>query len=319
MNVAHAQEANVEELTAKSDPAFQAQIQTIFNALHQSGVDPRDNLDAFREVQTFKKLTDDKDKLVEQLAIYAATTESEEDSHVLITLMILQSLELAPSVPIRVLAPYLDADDRQLREFAGIWFHSHDKAGSAPPRSPALKPVNYDDYKRYVSLKIGRGEEIPAGFIRYIFERSPGRALLVFAYANSHGDVTARLQAIRMSIEGRQPDTKEQQEQYDIGRKLATKESREARLRERREIELSEHIVSNAIWLQQNDFAERFQAALPEANAELAKLAKHKQWWVRLYVAEIMRQHPQIRQPELVRQLSADSNELVSKAAMAAD
>ena len=313
--MAHPQEASVEKLTAKSDPAFQAQIQSIFNALHQPRVDPRDNLDAFREVQTFKKLTDDKDKLVEQLAIYAATTESEEDSHVLLTLLILQFLDLSPSVPIRVLAPYFDADDRQLRDFAGIWFHSHDNAGSAPPRSPALKPVNYDDYKRYVSLKIGRGEEVPAGFIRYIYERSPGRALLVIAYANSHGDVTARLQAIRRSITGAQPETKEQQKQYEKGRKLETKESREARLKERREIELSEHIVSNAIWLKNNKFDERFQAALPEATAELAKLAKHNEWWARLYVAYIMQHHPELRQPDVLQQLSEDSNDLVRKAA----
>ena len=39
------------------------------------------------------------------------------------------------------------------------------------------------------------------------------RALLVFAYANSHGDVTARLQAIRKSIEARQQGIEPQVEQ----------------------------------------------------------------------------------------------------------
>jgi hypothetical protein len=311
-NVTCAQEAGVETLLAKSDPVFQAQIQTIFNALDPRGIDPRNNVDAFREVQTYKRLTDDKDKLVEQLAIYAATTKSEEDSHVLITLTILHFLDFSPNAPIRVLAPYLDADNRQLRDFAHIWFGSHDGTAAA---SPPFMPVNYKEYLEYVSLKIGRGEEVPAGFIRYIYERSPGRALLVFAYAGQHGNVSARLQAIGKAIEARQQG-KEPEVQDGTGQQLEVR--RQARVRERRDIQLAEHIVSNAIWLKENEFAEQFQAALPEAVAELATLAKHKQWWARLYVAEMMRRYPALRQPAIVQQLAADSNALVSKVAKSA-
>jgi hypothetical protein len=94
--------------------------------------------------------------------------------------------------------------------------------------------------------------------------------------------------------------------------------ARQARLSQRREIELAEHIVSNAIWLQKNGFNDRFQAALPEATDELTKLAKHDQWWARLYVAEIMRQHRELRQPDVLQQLSTDSNSLVSEAAKSA-
>ncbi|MCI0331880.1 MAG: hypothetical protein L0228_01480 [Planctomycetes bacterium] len=302
----------MEKLTAKSDPVFQAQIQTIFNALQQPGVDPRNNVDAFREVQTLKKLTDDKDELVKQLAIFVATTKSEEDTHVLIALMILHSFDLPPRVPIRVLAPYLDTDDRQLRDFARIWFGSHDNADAAPPQSPPLQPVNYRDYLEYVQWKMGRNEEVPDGFVRYIYERSPGRALLVFAYASGSRDVSARLQVIRKAIEARQQG--KQPEPLDVtGQQV--EERRQARSREKREIRLAEHIVSNAIWLKENEFAERFQAALPEANAELAKLAKHKEWWARLYVAWVMRQHRELRAPAIVQQLSADSDALVSKTA----
>ena len=313
-NVTCAQNTDVEKLIVKSDPAFQAQIQTIFNALHQPRVDPRDNVDAFREVQTLKKLTDDKDKLVEQLAIFAATTKSEEDMHVLTTLTILHFLDLSPSVPIRVLAPYLDTDNPQLRDFARMWFVSHDGSARASLNAPLSTPVNYDDYKEYVSRKLGRGEEVPVGFVRYIYERSPGRALLVFAYAGGSRDVSARLQVIRKAIEARQQG-KEPEVQNGTGQQL--EERRQARSRDKREIRLAEHIVSNAIWLKENEFSERFQKTLPEAASELAKLAQHKEWWVRLYVAWIMRQHRELRQPDVLQQLGEDSNALVSKTAKA--
>ena len=307
-------QTNAEMLIAKSDPAFQAQIQTIFNALHQPRVDPRDNVDAFREVQTFQKLTDDKDKLVEQLAIFAAITKSEEDMHVLITLTILHFLDLSPSVPIRVLAPYLDADDPQFRDFARMWFVSHDGSATASLKAPLCTPVDYEQYEEYVSRKLGRGEKIPVGFTRYIYERSPGRALLVFAYASGSRDVTARLQAIGKAIEARQQG--KQPEPPDVtGQQV--EEKRRTRSNEKREIRLAEHIVSNAIWLKENGFAERFQAALPEAKESLAKLAKHNGWWARLYVAYIMRQHPELRQEELTQQLRQDADELVSEAAKA--
>jgi hypothetical protein len=65
----------------------------------------------------------------------------------------------------------------------------------------------------------------------------------------------------------------------------------------------------------ENKFTERFQKALPEANAELVKLSKHNQWWVRLYVAKTMRRHPELRQDNVIASLSKDSNSLVAKAA----
>ena len=134
--------------------------------------------------------------------------------------------------------------------------------------------------------------------------------MLVFAYANSHGDVTTRLQVIRKSIEARQQGL---EPQVESGQQLDG--GRQARLIERSDLGLAEHIVSNAVWLNKNNFNDRFQAALPDATAELAKLAKHKQWWARLYVAYIMHQHPELRQAEILQQLASDSHSLVSEAA----
>jgi hypothetical protein len=307
---------DVKELTAKSDPAFQTQVQKIVDALHQPRVDPEDNLDAIREVQTYKKLADDKDKLVEQLAIYVAATEDEDFTHEVIALVVLDFLRLKPSVPVRVLAPLLESENRQLRNFAQSWFSAHDGTALASPEGPPFKPVNYDDYEEYVSWKLGRGEEVPAGFVRYIYERSPGRALLVFAYAGQHGDVSARLQAIGTAIEARQQGKLPEE---SIGRDQQLEVRRQARVRGRREIELAEHIVSNAVWLKENGFADRFQAALPDANETLATLANHKEWWARLYVAYIMRKYPELRRADIIQQLAEDENELVHDAAKPAE
>jgi hypothetical protein len=301
---------DAEKLIEKPDAAIQAQIKKLFDVLQKIGDDPRGNMDVCREVQNLKQLNADKDKLVRQLAIFVATTESDEDAHVLASQIILGLLDFPASVPIRVLAPYLDTENRQLRDFARIWFGSHDMAHTAPPGAPPIKPVNYEDYLEYVQLKVSHKEEVPTAFIKYIYDRSPGRALLVFAYANSHGDITTRLQVIRKSIEARRQGL---EPQVESGQQLEG--GRQARLIERSDLELAEHIVSNAIWLNKNKFNNRFQAALPDATAELAKLAKHKQWWARLYVAYIMRQNPMLLQERIIGQLADDENELVSEAA----
>ena len=83
---------------------------------------------------------------------------------------------------------------------------------------------------------------------------------------------------------------------------------------ERREIELAEHIISNAIWLNKNGFTDRFQAALPEANEQLDKLAKGE-WWAKLYVIYVMRQNPSMLRDTVLRNLADDENKLVSEAA----
>ncbi|MFO0788007.1 MAG: hypothetical protein U0805_01020 [Pirellulales bacterium] len=311
-NAMNAQQS-VDKLIAKPDSNVQAQIQKLFNALQKVGDDPRSNFDVCREVLALKQLGVDKDELVEQLAIFVATTESDEDAHVLAAQAILALLDFSPSVPIRALAPYLDTDNRQLRDFARNWFGSHDMAHTAPPGSPPIKPVNYEDYLEYVEWKVTHKEEVPAGFIKFIYDRSPGRALLVFAYANSHGDVTARLEAIRKSIEARQQGL---EPQVENGQQLEG--GRQARLIKRSDIELAEHIVSNAVWLKKNKFDERFQAALPGANEQLDKLAKGE-WWGKLYVVYIMRQNPLMLRDKVLRGLADDENEIVSKAAKSAD
>jgi hypothetical protein len=312
-NSARAQ-LDVNELLARSDPVIQQQIERAANAfLGPDQSDPRTNIDGARELKRLKELTDEDEKVVEQLAIYAVTTTGEAESHPdLKAALVLSVLELKPSLVIRVLAPYLDADEERLHGFAKMWFGSHDNASSVSPRSPPLKPVNYDDYKQYVSRKLGRGEEVPAGFIRYIYEQSPGRALLVFAYASRTPDMVARIQLMRKAHEARQQGKELEPQQHEAFQQ--SEERQEVRLRAKRQIELAEHVISNAIWLDEHGFIVRLQKALPEAKEALATLAQGE-WWARLYVAYIMRQHPKLLQPDLMQQLSADSHALVREAA----
>jgi hypothetical protein len=266
---------------------------------------PRIPAKVFQEVQVLKAITNDQDEIVKQLAIFAATPSGDE-GHPLFVLMILHLLDFPPSTVIPILAPYLNVENRDLRSIVRDWFQGHDNAGSS---TLALQPINYDDYRCYVSRLMIPKQEVPVAFIEYIYERHAGKALLVFAYASGTRDVVARMQVIRKMIDARHQG-KELEPHDETGRQL--EERRHSRLSERREIELAEHLVSNAIWLKEHGFDDRFQKALPEAAAELAKLAKHDQWWARLYVVYIMRQHPELRQSDVLQELRADSNSLVS-------
>jgi hypothetical protein len=268
----------------------QAQFKQTYETINRLGVVSFDNTEVLSEAQEIKQLVADEDEIVRQLAVFVATTESSEDTHAIIALTIWRYLHVSPKAAIRVLAPYLDASNRPLRGFVRDWFQGHD---------------DYDDYKKYVMLNVSRKEEVPVPFIKYLYGRSPGKALLVFRAGSV--DVRAQLQTVREQIEaareGREPTTPEQEQ----------KEQRDSQ--KRREVLLAEHIVSNALWLHKNGFNERFQAALPEAMAELEKLAKHNQWWARLYVVYIMRQNPVLLQDHVLRQLAEDENALVSEAA----
>ena len=72
----------------------------------------------------------------------------------------------------------------------------------------------------------------------------------------------------------------------------------------------AEHVVSDVLWKQRYGFLERDEIE-PSAAQELARLSSHEEWWVRLYVAEIMRQHPGFRQRALIDELSRDGHELI--------
>jgi len=75
---------------------------------------------------------------------------------------------------------------------------------------------------------------------------------------------------------------------------------------------LAEREISNTIWKQDIGLLGRHKAE-PSAVAELEKLSRHKEWWVRLYVVAIMREHRAFRQPDIIERLKTDAHPLVRK------
>lgn len=240
------------------------------------------------ELRALDDAVSDKGEIVKQVAIFA--TGPNERSRQAASQM-LQRLKLSPRVVIRTLAPHLDSKDAKLRSFVRDWFSQHDKAGTDDP----LKPVNYADYVDYVRSY----PDPPAPFVERIFGRSPERAFLVFYRASKRSHAINALQAEAREVAA--------------ARKEAGVAALPAKASDPDELLLAELLVSNAIRLKRYD--EQFQAALPEAKEQLTKLSKRDEWWARLYVAEIMRQQPELRVDDVLSNLSNDENELVSKRA----
>jgi hypothetical protein len=315
-----AHDADVRSLIAEADPTIQEQINRVYSLLlSPAGDASKIKYQILEELQRLKDITKEQDEIVKQLAIFVATTVSEEDMHLFAAGMMLDFLKVPPRIPIRVLAPYVDAENELLRDFVRGWFHSHDSHEHFHGKPP-LGSVNYHEYMEYVRGRLNRNEEIPVGFIRYIYEKHPSKALLVFAHAERYASGAAILQAMRKAFEARQQGrelTAEEKRQMKATQEQ-TKLRQQHKKHELWEILLAEHTVSNAIWLKENDpYPHRFQAAISDATGQLHELAK-KEWWARLYVVYIMRQHEELRLEKTLQQLKDDRNELVREAAQAA-
>jgi hypothetical protein len=226
-------------------------------------------------------------------------------------LEILRRLDAQPIDVIQALAPHLNAESENLQSFVRSWFRQHDNAGAN--ESP-LKPVNYEDYAEYVR-KI---KTPPDAFVNYIFERSPERALIVF-YQNHvrHGPDAVAAAAAALQAEAREFEAARQGLEPPDGPRSRPK-VREPRSNQVKGVLLGVRTVENAIWLRRNGFVDKFQEALPEAQERLAELSDREEWWVRLYVVEIMRRHREFRQVAVLDKLSDDSSSCVRKAAKAA-
>ena len=58
---------------------------------------------------------------------------------------------------------------------------------------------------------------------------------------------------------------------------------------------------------------------LTSAHKEMEKLSKHKDWFVRLYVAEVVGRDPELGTPQIVERLLKDQNPLVAEALKGTD
>jgi hypothetical protein len=312
-------ESDINDLIAESDAVIQEQINKVYSLYIGGAGDSRETeYEVLKELQRLKDSTKEQDEIVKQLAIFAANTVSGEDMHIFAAGTILDFLRVPPRIPIRVLAPYLDSENEQLRDFVHGWFHHHDSLEHIHGKPP-LGSVNYHDYMEYVRSRLNRNEEIPVGFTRYIYEKHPGKALLVFAYADRYAGGTALIQAMGKALQARRQGREITEEE-----KLQLRETQQQhKLRQQHkkqrlwEMLLAEHTVSNAIWLKENDpDPHRFQAAIPDATMQIHALA-NKEWWARLYVVYIMRQHRELRVEKVLQQLKDDRHELVREAAQA--
>ena len=171
----HCAGQDLEKLLANPSPQIQQQIETTYAAFNQISVDPTSNADVFREALVLRTLTNDKTELVRQLVIFVASTESEENTHVTLSHVILRYLGVSPGNIVQVLAPCLESDDQRLHEFARRWLQ---ESRRCDPGEWAA--ANYQEYLDYVQRQVRNNEEVPAGFVRYIYRRSPGRRRLIF-------------------------------------------------------------------------------------------------------------------------------------------
>jgi hypothetical protein len=109
--------------------------------------------------------------------------------------------------------------------------------------------------------------------------------------------------------EGREPQTSLVRFMFesDPGTALQTM-VRAVQLRDLDEIKAilwSEHVVAELFWKRRYGFVER-EAVDKATLQELEKLVRHPRWWVRLYVAEIVRAHPELRSAQVVKPLKQD-------------
>ena len=82
---------------------------------------------------------------------------------------------------------------------------------------------------------------------------------------------------------------------------------------ESRRVLWAEHVVADALWRYRHGFLKPDESDAAAAE-QLGLLSRNAAWWARLYVAEVMRQHAALADPEVIAALKQDANELVRRA-----
>ncbi|MBW3596709.1 MAG: hypothetical protein KY475_05475 [Planctomycetes bacterium] len=81
-----------------------------------------------------------------------------------------------------------------------------------------------------------------------------------------------------------------------------------------RDLAFNAHVVQDVLWRARHEFEIEPQRR-SDAEQKLEELSKHKEWWVRLYVAEVLDRYPTLRSPALIERLTGDEHRLVREAA----
>lgn len=299
-------DTTTDELLAQSDPVAQQSLANLFDAFK-----PGRDSEALQQIETLKEAAGDDGVggLAEQVAIFATTAQGEPGIVGMRALFVMHRLDLKSSVIIRSFSLYLGSENKRLREFVLEWFQMHD----GEPEDP------FDEYADYLCGMVYERREPPSEFVEYLFEQSPGRALLAFNRVAQYGKTMNQMKKMHEAREAEVAERRKRGESiptFKPAKPFLDRVFPQLAFEEIRKIRLAEHLVSHAVWLKDKRFEGRFsEAATADAREQLERLSTHDEWWARLYAAEIMRRHRDLRLPEAVEKLREDSNELVSKAA----
>jgi len=267
----------------ESNAQLQTQIGKVVALLHEvSAGNEKAREEAQAELEKLRRTAGNVgyQTVIDQLAYYVMSTAKDEE--VLLVRILLDQLNAPPQAVVDALAPYVGHQNPNLNSFVSDWLQSHDRAGmNAEDR--ALSGANFLAYRDFITTRLVKDEDLPEGFVKYIFQRDPGRALLAVSYGYAA--------AAKQSNQVPDPLTAQQ----------------------RGKVTLAENTVRQAVWAKENGFTDYLKEIEPEAINSLVELSEHGTWWVRLYVANIMKTNQNLRQPQVINKLKDDENDLVSK------
>ena len=195
--------------------------------------------------------------LVPQIVFYEFAAENERLMYTAEYLLLELVGDLTRSQITIAIAPYLRSKNRSVRVRLFELMDYHVCNG---------RPMT--DYSTIFSMMRANKGKMPDEIIEYMYERSPGKALLGYMGYYSAPD--------------------------------------------RKTILLAEREISDTLWKHQHALLGLHEVE-PAAMEQLNKLSHHKEWWVRMYVAYIMREHRAFRRPEIVERLKQDKHLLVRK------
>ncbi|MEX2120877.1 MAG: hypothetical protein WD847_14900 [Pirellulales bacterium] len=133
------------------------------------------------------------------------------------------------------------------------------------------------DYSYYLNLMQAARDRPLRSLIRYMIVQTPGRALV-------------------MLVRQQRVVSPERRARWD-------------------DLLLSEHVISSAIWKLKGGFEATDDVRT--AREELAKLVEQEEWWIRLYVVEVLRYQKELRAHGMIERLKTDPDEVVRQAAEA--
>ena len=148
-----------------------------------------------------------------------------------------------------------------------------------------IGPPDFRDYARYLSNHKNEGR--PTALVRHMYRLAPAKALYALMYA----EYGIPYPPPRLT------------KNPDVNRAV-------------RPLFYAEHIISDVIWHWEHQF-EIEPERVEKAKQLLARLVERPEWWVRLYAAEILRQHPRFRSRDFVQKLKKDKDQLVRDAVSA--